>query len=167
MNAPPTSLLARLLASAAAASALGLLSACSGSSPPTITITGAVVVQPISAHAPAPAYFTVHNPTGSDETITAVTAAAVSSHAILNNSLTGDPAATGTDIPAGATTTLGPYGPDVLLLNPAPLTPGSTITLTVAFRHLGPLTVPATVETVAQAAAHQNQAALTPTGIAP
>lgn len=144
-----------------------LLTACTGhadaassathspAKPPQITVTGAVVVQPVADGAPAPAYFTVHNPSVTDERITAVTTAAAAT-TLINNSLAdaaGD--GPGIDIPADTATALGPFGTDVLLLKPAALTPGGRVVLIVHFQHHGPVSVSATVETVAQAARAQ------------
>jgi copper(I)-binding protein len=153
---------ARLLATSLVACLLS--TACSRSTPQPsakITITGAVIVQPVSAGAPAPAYFTVHNPTAADDRITAVTTN-ISTRTLINNSLSDTPTTSGLDIPAATTTALGPFGSDILLLAPAPLTAGSIVTLTVSFQHLGRVSVRATVESVAQAAQTQNQTGSTP-----
>jgi copper(I)-binding protein len=120
-------------------------------SPAQITVTAAVVVQPVSQDAPAPAYFTVHNPTATDDRITSVTTTAAAT-TLINNSLSDATGTPGIDVPAETTTALGPFGTDVLLLKPAVLTPGSRVALTVHFAHHTPISVSATVMTVAQAA---------------
>jgi copper(I)-binding protein len=48
-------------------------------------------------------------------------------------------------IPAGATTSFSPFGPDIVLLRPHVLKIGETVPLTLTFRHAGKVTVQFTV----------------------
>ena len=48
-------------------------------------------------------------------------------------------------IPAGSTTSLSPFGPDIVLIDPGPLQVGATVPVTLTFRHAGRITVEFTV----------------------
>ncbi|MGH6657570.1 MAG: copper chaperone PCu(A)C [Actinocrinis sp.] len=154
---------ARLIAPPAALCAL--LSACSQPSaapsgqqtPARITVTAAVIVKPTSPGTAAPLYFVVDNPTASSDRILSVSTAAAA-RTLINDNLGGAGGASGIDVPAHTTTALSPFGSDVLLLNPAPLAPGAAVELTVEFKIHGRITISATVETVAQAAARLTSA---------
>lgn len=51
----------------------------------------------------------------------------------------------GLPIPAGATVSLSPFGPDLVLVGPGPLVAGQQVQLVLRFRHAGVVTVEATV----------------------
>lgn len=94
----------------------------------------------------AATYLVIKNLAGQDELLSA--RARVSRRAILARRGT-EPLGTGTlpalAIPAGSTTSLSPLGADIVLIDPGALQVGTTVPVTLTFRHAGPITVDFTV----------------------
>jgi len=95
--------------------------------------------------APAPTYVVIRNVGGPDELLSVQATAA--SRVVLESSGDADirqAILPGLAIPAG-TTSLSPFGPDIVLIAPHRLQVGATVPLTFTFRHAGRLTVEFTV----------------------
>lgn len=113
-----------------------------------ISVTDATVPAPATPGATA-AYLTIHNTGAEPDELLSVRTSAAARSALINNPTSG---ASGTmnvlqgiDVPAHGTATLGPFGDDVMLTGVRKLTVGETVTLTLTFRHIGDVTVTATV----------------------
>ena len=95
----------------------------------------------------ADASFTVHNGTGAPDRLVGVTCPCATAAEIHGADATGDlgPVA-GVTLPPDEAVEFAPGGPHVVLVDVAgPLTPGSTVTLTLTFAHAAPVDVVATV----------------------
>jgi copper(I)-binding protein len=95
--------------------------------------------------ATAATYVVIRNEGSPDELLSAQATAA--SRVVLENighSEGGQAALPGLPIPAG-TTSLSPFGPDIVLVAPRRLQVGATVPLTLTFRHVGKVTVEFTV----------------------
>ncbi|HEY3873684.1 MAG TPA: copper chaperone PCu(A)C [Actinocrinis sp.] len=129
-----------------------LCAACSASTPaPSLTVTGAVVVEPVTSGDPATAYFTIDIHTSSTDSLISVTSP-VSTHIVLNN--TGSAGSTAAPIaaPAQTSTALTPFGPDVCVFDPATLHPGAFVQLDLQFKNAGTIAVQAAMRTAARSA---------------
>jgi copper(I)-binding protein len=110
----------------------------------------AAIPIPSNTHGDTPAataatYIVIRNEGGPDELLSAQAAAA--SRVVLENNGHSDgrqAVLPGLPIPAG-TTSLSPFGPDVVLIAPHPLHIGATVPLILTFRHVGKVTVEFTV----------------------
>jgi copper(I)-binding protein len=116
-----------------------------------VAVTGATIVEPVTAGDPANIVFTAVNGTGTPDAITTVTSP-ISTDITLNNTLstgsTTDPIA----LPAHSAVQLSWIGPDVWVFEPTALHAGASIPLTVHFQHAARVTINATVRTAAQMA---------------
>jgi copper(I)-binding protein len=95
--------------------------------------------------ATAATYVVIRNVGGPDELLSAQATAA--SRIVLENNGQahgGHPILRGLAIPAG-TTSLSPFGPDIVLIAPRGLDVGESLPLTLTFRHAGRVTVEFTV----------------------
>ena len=91
-------------------------------------------------------YLVIKNLAGPDELLSA--RAPASRRAVLARRGT-EPPGTATlpalAIPARSTTSLSPFGPDIVLIDPGALQVGATVPVTLTFRHAGRITVDFTV----------------------
>jgi copper(I)-binding protein len=115
-----------------------------------------VRLQVVDATVPVPAtpgitaaYLTIRNSgADADELISVRTASAAQSMLNKNsdNGTSGEMTAIGeVEVPAHGSVTFGPFGLDIMLMNPRPLHVGQTVTLVLGFRTAGDVTVQATV----------------------
>jgi hypothetical protein len=108
-----------------------------------LTVSDAYVREPANP-AEAAAYFTIANTGGADDSLTAVTAS--TGHASLHTTNGAKMVAlTSAPVPAHGSLDFSPGGNHVMIDDPGPLKPGTSVRLTFAFAASTPITVTAPV----------------------
>ncbi|HYB88599.1 MAG TPA: copper chaperone PCu(A)C [Streptosporangiaceae bacterium] len=102
---------------------------------------------PHAAHATTTTYIVIKNLAGPDELLAARTPIARQAVLVRDGRTPSAPGSVlpGLAIPAGGTTSLNPFGTDIVLLHPAELHSGEVVPLTLVFRHAGTVRIDATV----------------------
>ena len=115
-----------------------------------LTVSGAMVPAP-SAPDIAAVYLTIANTGAHDDELLSVSTAAADRTMLADNTAASGARVgsmtrlSGIAVPAHATTALGPYGRDIMLMQPTPLAVGQRIKLTLHFRVVGTVDVEAMV----------------------
>jgi copper(I)-binding protein len=120
-----------------------------------LKVSDAYVREPANP-AEAAAYFTIANDGGADDTLTAV--ASSTGHASLHTE--NGPkmvALTSAPVPAHGSLDFSPGGNHVMIDDPGPLKPGTTVRLTFTFAATGPISVSVPVIGIADPAPGQDQ----------
>jgi copper(I)-binding protein len=115
-----------------------------------LSVSNAYVREPADP-AEAAAYFTIANQGGADDTLTAVTASTgrASMHTTNGPKMV---ALSSAPVPAHGSLDFSPGGNHLMIEDPGPLTPGTTVRLTLTFAASAPITVTAPVIAIADAA---------------
>lgn len=113
-----------------------------------LEVTGATVPVPASPGVTA-AYLTISN-TGADaDQLLAVSTGAARQALLTRNTVNGASGGmiglSALTVPGHGSVALGPFGTDIMLVDPGPLTAGHTVTLHLEFRRAGTLTVNALI----------------------
>jgi len=113
-----------------------------------IDVVGATVPVPATPGLTA-AYLTIRNSGDAADELLSVSAAGADRTMLVQNSTDGGSGSmsqvSGIAVPAHGSTTLGPFGADIMIMDDHPLRAGQTITLVLTFRAAGEVTVQATV----------------------
>jgi len=112
-----------------------------------IDITEASVAEPTQPGGPAVMYLTVMNLSGADRLVSVTTSAARRVELVRHQGGAQGPSQqlTSISIPARATVNLNPFTTDIVLVDPAPMTAGDTVPITLRFAGAGRVTVAAAV----------------------
>jgi copper(I)-binding protein len=112
-----------------------------------IDITEASVAEPTQPGGPAAMYLTVMNLSGADRLVSVTTSAARRVEFVRRQGTAQGPGRplTSISIPARATVNLNPFTTDIVLVDPARLTAGGTVSITLTFARAGRVTVAAAV----------------------
>lgn len=143
-------LLAALVALVVAACGAATTSPASGSAGAAVTVTGAWA-RAAAAGAETAVYFTLTNPTSSDDTLTGVATNAAQTADIHQtstdaNGMTGMQMMSSVKVPAGGSVQFAPGGYHVMLTNlKTAIKAGDQVRLTLTFAHAGAVTVVADV----------------------
>jgi copper(I)-binding protein len=115
-----------------------------------LAVSGAYVREPANPQEAA-AYFTIANKGGADDTLTAVTSS--TGHASLHTTNGAKMVAlSSAPVPAHGSLDFSPGGNHLMIENPGPLKPGTSVRLTFSFAGSAPITVSAPVIGIADPA---------------
>jgi copper(I)-binding protein len=108
-----------------------------------IEITAASVAAPSRAGGPADMYLSIVNLSGADRLVSVTTPAAWRVEFVQHHGSAQGPGQqlTSISIPAHATVNLSPFTTDIVLVDPAPMTVGGVMPITLTFRSAGRVTV--------------------------
>ena len=112
-----------------------------------IDITEASVAEPTQPGGPAAMYLTMVNLSGGDRLVSVTTSAARRVEFVRRKGTAQGlgQQLTSISVPARATVNLNPFTTDIVLVGPAPMTAGRTVSITLTFARAGRVTVAAAV----------------------